>query len=140
MTPVSRFRRQYEQAIKTLIRGLPEATIYVVSIPDVYRLWEILHTDAAATQSWRAFRTCQSLLAESNDEDDRQVVRRRVIEFNQVLEDVCVRYGSCRWVGGEVFRYAFDRADVSPLDYFHPSAEGQSRLAEVTWRHGPLAS
>jgi hypothetical protein len=34
----------------------------------------------------------------------------------------------------------FEPDDVSHLDCFHPSAEGQAKLAEVTWNDGPFAA
>jgi lysophospholipase L1-like esterase len=42
MTPVSEFRAQFERAMNTVTAGSPSALVYVVSIPDVYRLWLIL--------------------------------------------------------------------------------------------------
>ena len=41
-----------------------------------------------------------------------------------------------RFDGGAVSNYAFTRVDISPVDFFHPSTDGQMHIAEVTWAAG----
>jgi lysophospholipase L1-like esterase len=139
MTSVRSFRRDLRRAIATLMNGLPDATVYVVSIPDVHWLWEILSDDPRARETWRTLGTCRVLLGDHNDERDRLRVRARVTDYNEALEEVCSAYERCYYDGGAVFRYRFGPEDVSPLDFFHPSITGQSRLADVSWKHGPWA-
>ena len=38
-----------------------------------------------------------------------------------------------RFDGFAVYRYAFERDEVSRLDFFHPSLAGQRALASLTW-------
>jgi len=140
MTSVRSFRRHFERTIHILVGGLHDPLIYVVSIPDVYRLWEVLRPNAAAREIWQAFGTCRALLGERSSERDRLTVRRRVEEYNEVLQEVCSAHEACHYDGGAVFRYPFEAEDVSPLDFFHPSITGQQRLAEITWEHGPFAT
>ncbi len=140
MTSVRSFRRHFERAIHILVRGLRDPLIYVVSIPDVYRLWEVLNPNAAAREIWQAFGTCGALLNERSSERDRLSVRERVEEYNEVLAEVCAAHEACHYDGGAVFRYPFEPEDVSPLDFFHPSITGQQRLAEITWEHGPFVT
>lgn len=139
MTSVRSFRRDFERAIRTLVGGLPDAVVYVVSIPDVYRLWEVMRDDDRARESWRAFGTCGVLLSERSDDSARLRVRARVQDFNAVLEEVCAAHEGCFYDGGAVFDYRFTAEDVSPVDFFHPSVTGQKHLAEVSWAHSPLA-
>ncbi len=138
MTPVDTFRVKFEDAMAELSAGSPRARIYVVSTPNVYRLWVVLHDDLLARTAWRAFDICQSLLEDprSTDADDvarRRVVRDRNIAFNTVLDEVCARYIHCRFDEGALFNDPFTSDDVSKRDYFHPSSRGQTRLAQVTW-------
>jgi len=49
---------------------------------------------------------------------------------------VCTRFRNCRFDGGAVYREPFTMADISPVDYFHPSLEGQAKLAATTWAAG----
>jgi lysophospholipase L1-like esterase len=138
MTSVSAFRTEFEHAMAMLSAGSPRARLYVVSIPNVYRLWFLLHDNLFARTAWRTLGICQSLLEDprSTDADDvarRRAVRERNIAFNEVLDEVCALYIHCRFDDGAVFNDPFTSDDVSNRDYFHPSIRGQSRLAQVTW-------
>ena len=144
MTPVAEFRAQFTSAMNTVSTGSPTAVVYVVSIPDIYRLWQILHDNPTARLVWRLTGFCKSMLARPGstapeDEARRQRVRQRVIEYNTVLAEVCALYVRCRFDGNAVFNYPFQPRHVSTRDYFHPSLEGQRVLAEVTWNAGPFA-
>jgi lysophospholipase L1-like esterase len=141
MTPVATFRAQFDMALATLVKGLPGASIYVVSIPDVYRLWEVYRTSVTAWIVWSSARICQSLLANpwsysSADVARRARVRQRNIDYNTQLAAGCAAYVTCRFDGNAVFNTAFARSDVSTRDYFHPSIAGQTKLAAVTWAAG----
>jgi lysophospholipase L1-like esterase len=138
MTSVADFRAQFERAMATLSAGSPRARIYVVSIPDVYRLWVILKDNLLARFVWRTFDVCQSLLERPRSTDASDVIRRttvreRNIEFNVQLAEVCALYIHCRFDQSAVFSDPFQPEDVSRRDYFHPSLRGQRRLARVTW-------
>jgi lysophospholipase L1-like esterase len=141
MTSVADFRAQYRTALETLSAGLPDARIYVVSIPDVHRLWSVLRNNFVARLVWDAFDICQSMLARplSTDQADverRERVRQREIAFNQELAAGCAAYIHCRFDGNAVFNTAFAASDVSTRDYFHPSLSGQAKLAAISWSAG----
>ena len=134
MTPVAEFRAQFQAAMETLTSGLPGSHVFVASIPNVRRLWRILHDDPVARLVWRTAQICQSMLAASNTAADRQAVYDREVAFNQALGEVCAAYANCRFDDGAVFGYRFARDQVSTLDYFHPDLDGQAALARITWR------
>jgi lysophospholipase L1-like esterase len=141
MTPVSEFRAQFERAMAQLSAGLPTSRLYVVSIPDVYRLWLLFHDDPTAVVVWRITGFCRSLLTRPTstapeDQARRQRVRERVVDYNEQLAAVCAVYVHCRFDGNAVFEYPFGRKHVSKRDYFHPSLAGQRALAGVTWAAG----
>ncbi len=145
MTPVAEFRAQLKRAMARLSLGLPGARVYVVSIPDIYRLWSLFHTNPTAVFIWRLTGFCKSMLARPTstapeDEARRQRVRQRVIDYNGQLEQVCALYIQCRFDGNAVFAYAFRPEHVSKRDYFHPSLAGQKALADVTWAAGYFAA
>ncbi len=134
MTSVEDFRIQFRQTLQTLDSGLsPKARIFVSSIPDVYQLWLLYQGDSTARWVWDTADICQSLLSPGRTDDERQVVRDRNLAFNQVLAEECALMSRCRFDGHAVFNYRFARADVSRLDYFHPSLSGQAHLADITW-------
>ncbi|MGN6377677.1 MAG: SGNH/GDSL hydrolase family protein [Gaiellales bacterium] len=141
MTPVATYRSQFASAMKALSLGLPDARIYVLSVPDVYQLWVVLHTNPAARSVWSAASICQSLLANPTstaaaDVKRRAAVRARVVHFNTQLKQVCALYVHCRFDGDAVFNNQFTASDVNTLDYFHPSISGQAKLAGVAWSNG----
>jgi hypothetical protein len=128
------FRAQFQQTLTTLETGLPgQSHIFVASIPNVYHLWQLYHDDPIATWVWSTAHICQSLLAASNTDADRQAVRDREASFNSIMAQECGRYANCRFDGNAVFNYAFTGSQVTKLDYFHPSLSRQAALATVTW-------
>jgi lysophospholipase L1-like esterase len=133
MTPTDTFRSEFGQAMAKLAQGLPQARIFVSSIPDIHQLWEVLHTNSVARWVWSTAHICQSMLGATRTAAERQQVVDREQEFNQVLAETCAQYTHCRWDGGEVYEYQFSASQVSILDYFHPSLSGQAALARVTW-------
>jgi lysophospholipase L1-like esterase len=135
MTSVADFRAQFTATMGTLASGMPAGShVFVASIPNVYRLWQVFRGNAAAQLVWFGAQICPSMLSLSNTEADRQAVLARIEAFNGVLADVCGSYAFCRYDGGAVFGYAFTSDQVSKLDYFHPSLSGQSALASITWQ------
>jgi lysophospholipase L1-like esterase len=133
MTSVAVFRARMQATVETLEAGLPDARFFVASIPNVVRLWRLFRDDAAARLAWRTAGTCPAVLSTSSTSEDRRAVLERVRRFNRVLAETCAAYPRCRFDGGAVFRYAFTRNEVSELDRFHPSVDGQAALARITW-------
>jgi lysophospholipase L1-like esterase len=138
MTPTATLAAQLQAALQTLSTGAPNARIYLVSIPNVYHLWEVLHTNLAAVLTWTLGGICQSLLANptSNAPADvarRQQVYQRTVDDNAALANVCAGFIHCRFDGNAAFNLQFVPSDVSTRDYFHPSVSGQARAAAATW-------
>ena len=142
MTPVSTFRSQLDTALATLKAGLPNAAVFVVSIPSVHRLWDIGKNSSSARNAWDGFDICQSMLANPQstaqaDVDRRARVRQRNIDFNTELAAACTAYGAnCKFDGNAVFNYPFVLSQVSSWDYFHPNTSGQAVLASVSYPAG----
>jgi lysophospholipase L1-like esterase len=138
MTKTGTFRKQIDAALARLKKGLPKARVLVVSIPDVYRLWELGHDNERAVRAWNRG-VCQSLLARPTstaeaDDERRRRVGARVDAYNRELEAACDKYGrKCRWDGGSAHRVRFSLDLVNEIDYFHPDVQGQRKLADVTW-------
>jgi lysophospholipase L1-like esterase len=136
MTSVADFQTQFAAAMNVLAAGLPaHAHVFVSSIPDIYRLWQLFHNNPTAELVWSAAGICQSMLSPNNSDADRQAVVERESAFNQVLAQVCSQYAFCRFDNNATFNYQFRTSDVSDLDYFHPSLAGQAALATITRQH-----
>jgi lysophospholipase L1-like esterase len=141
MTSVASFTAQFTTAMNTITDKSPSTRVYVVSIPNVLRLWSTLKDNGTARFVWSLFGVCQSMLAnplstEQADADRRAAVDQRERAFNSALETVCANYRRCLFDGNAVFNYAFTTADISTRDYFHPSLTGQKNLAAGTWAAG----
>jgi lysophospholipase L1-like esterase len=142
MTAITTFRSHIDAALGTLKAGLPNAKVAVISIPDIKQLWSVGHTNFDAVSTWDLFGICQSMLANATstaqaDEDRRNRVRQRVIDFNTQLAQACADYGpNCDFDDNAVFSYPFSLSQVSTWDYFHPNVSGQNALAGVTYAAG----
>jgi lysophospholipase L1-like esterase len=138
MTPVSGFRSDFEDALRTLREALPKAQVFVASVPNLKRLWSEGRNSPLGKQVWQ-LGICPSMLGDADALDAaaterRDTVQQRVEDYNKVLKEVCAKDKRCRYDGGAVYDYRFGTAQLSRWDYFHPSVNGQARLAEIAYR------
>ncbi|MDC2948334.1 SGNH/GDSL hydrolase family protein [Streptomyces heilongjiangensis] len=138
MTPVADFRADFEDAMDTLRDSLPKAQVFVASVPDLKRLWSEGRTNPLGKQVWK-LGICPSMLADPDvlttaATKRRETVQSRVEAYNDVLREVCAEDRHCRYDGDAVFDYRFGQAQLSQWDWFHPSVDGQARLAEIAYR------
>jgi len=136
MTSVASFESSLRSALNTLTRELPSVKISLGSVPNVYWLWSLLHTNRSAVSTWNNFGICQSLLrnptsTSREDEERRLRVQRRNVEFNTVLREVCATYATCEYDADTGYNYRFEAGEVSTRDYFHPSVRGQATIARI---------
>jgi lysophospholipase L1-like esterase len=145
MTPVDTYRQNIAVALGILHDGVPNARVFVASIPDLKRLWFVGHTSWYVRKAWNRLHVCQSMLRSPGstapvDEERRNRVRERTIRYNEVLAELCADYGPlCMFDDDAVFFTDFTRSQVSKWDFFHPNKAGQRLLARVTWQHGFFA-
>ncbi|MFF5566520.1 SGNH/GDSL hydrolase family protein [Streptomyces sp. NPDC012623] len=139
MTPVADFRVSFETALRRLRAEAPRTQVYVSSVPDLKRLWSTGRGNPLGRQIWK-LGLCASMLRDAQDMSERARERRdtvyeRVVAYNEVLRDVCAKDARCRYDGGAVFDYRFTGRQLSQWDWFHPSKDGQGRLAEIAYRN-----
>ncbi|MFD7959310.1 SGNH/GDSL hydrolase family protein [Streptomyces zaomyceticus] len=138
MTPVDDFRTHFETALARLRKGAPKAQVYVASVPSLMHLWSTGRVSPMGLEVWK-LGICGSMLADAENlgaaaERRRAEVQDRVVAYNRVLSEVCAKDERCRYDGGAVFGFRFDGGQLSPWDWFHPSRDGQARLAELAYR------
>ena len=140
MTDPTVLAGQLRTALSTLATNDPNAQIYVASIPNVYRLWQVLHTNLAADLVWSVAGICQSLLANplsgsAADQARRLQVQARTQADNAQIASVCtIEFaGRCHWDNLAVYNYPFAASDITTRDYFHPNVAGQTKLAATEW-------
>jgi lysophospholipase L1-like esterase len=124
-------------SLDTYVAAIPAGRILLTSTPNLHRLWEIFRDNRRATATWQLFGICPAMLSMLNTDDDRQ----RTIAFQQALnsamERACSQHRQCQWDDYVVYNDAFEARHVSDIDFFHPSAAGQQRLAQITWHTTP---
>lgn len=138
MTPVADFTRNLTDAFDILDERTG-ATVFVASIPDLVRLWEIGHDSIDVRNTWNLGDICPAVLerpdsTEPADRERRERVAQRIDDYNEQLAVVCQRYaGTCRYDGGAVHDFPFTMKHISAWDFFHPNRYGQAELASITW-------
>lgn len=139
--------------LENLRNGLPDgATIYILGLVDIYKLYQLGEDLTSlgfidcrliwATTLFNIY-PCSTMLSPTNSEADRQFTRSRNIAFNEILERLANEYNAndpnhYYAYTNEPFDYSFQPSEVSGFDCFHPSAEGQRALSDVTWDAGPF--
>jgi len=151
----AQFEANVRAGLDAMKAGLPAgATVYVVGIVDVYRLWAlgsqlsslgILDCRAIWAASLLSWYPCATMLSPLNSEADRQYTRSRIIGFNAILQRLANEYEAADArhyyaYTDAAFQYAFSPSQVSGFDCFHPSASGQAELSRVTWAAGPFGA
>src|SRR5215203_5799676 len=71
MTSAETFRTQFSQAMATLMAQDRDPYVFVSSIPNLYQLWEVLHTNSLARRVWATANICQSMLGATRTEAER---------------------------------------------------------------------
>jgi lysophospholipase L1-like esterase len=138
MTSVESFRADFEDALSTVRQSLPKTQVYVASVPNLKRLWSEGRTNPLGKQVWK-LGICPSMLGDADALDSaatlrRDTVQKRVEAYNKVLKEVCAKDRRCRFDDGAVYDYRFGTDQLSKWDWFHPSVNGQARLAEIAYR------
>jgi lysophospholipase L1-like esterase len=138
MTSVETFRTQFQAGVNMIKSKNPNAVIYVVSIPNIYQLWNLLKNNSSARFYWSLGKICQSMLANPLSTTKTDVARRAAVsyrnqEFNWELRAVCAATPQCYYDNDLIYNTAFTKSDISTRDYFHPSLAGQTKLALNAW-------
>ncbi len=129
----------------------PGSTVYVSSVPDIKQLYDVgqfeqglfgIDCPAIWLTTLIGF-PCGSMLNPLNAEGTRLYLQAINYQYNLALEFVVnffdpasqELYWDFTW---SVWNYQFQGADISSIDCFHPSTQGQRALAEGTWADGPF--
>ena len=138
MTAPAAFRASVDEALGVLTRDAPGADVLVVLLPDLLRLWSGARQDPAAVAAWDAEHVCSSLLKNPGSDAPEDAARRdrvaqRVAELNAELVAACAAQPRCFDDGGSLSGWAPGEGDLSDVDHFHPSAQGQAEFADLVW-------
>lgn len=138
VTPPADFSADYASLLRRVSEGLPDATILALSVPDLQQLWSVERDNPRATELWDQSPSCRSLLANAASDAEADVARRAAVDaavdaYNSAIAESCAQVAQCVSDGGALHGVAFSDAEISDIDYFHASAAGQAKIAEVAW-------
>ncbi len=139
MTPTTVYADRVVPALDRLSSGLPSATLLVSSVPDVTALLPAAKDDSTARFIWSRLGGCATVLDDPRStsidaELRRQAVRSRIAEYGTALRLACAQHPRCVYDGGALQEYRPELAQLSALDYFHPSVAGLTEVAALQWR------
>jgi lysophospholipase L1-like esterase len=142
-TSQASYQSAFQESINTLKSGLPNARIYVASVPNLMHLWELFHNNRTATSSWEFTKECPGIMTEPTSEGTAAKARRAATlaaeeGYNATIKSICAATANCQYDNGALFAATFVASEVSTHDYFHPSLSGQTSLAALAW--GQLGS
>jgi lysophospholipase L1-like esterase len=137
-TSQASFSSSFQAAITTLSSGLPNARIYVASVPNLMHLWELFHTNPTATRSWEFTKECPGIMTEPTSEGTAAKNRRAATlaaeeGYDATIKSICAATHNCQYDNGALFAAKFVASEVSTNDFFHPSVSGQASLALLAW-------
>lgn len=138
MTATGTFRTAFVASLEQLKRKLPKTQIYVSSVPNLERLWEVGKDNPLSKQIWK-LGICESMLSDPDAQttaanNRRSRVSERVVEYNAVLKEECAKHALCLYDNGAAYDFGFTESHLSKWDFFHPSKKGQRTLAELAFR------
>jgi lysophospholipase L1-like esterase len=138
MTPAATFGDTVGGQLQRLATALPDATILVASVPDVTDLLPVAAPISTARFLWSTVGGCGTVLdaplaTDPAAEQRRAAVRQRIDDYDRTLESACAAIRTCVYDGGALHDYQPTVAQLSPLDYFHPSVAGLREIAALEW-------
>jgi lysophospholipase L1-like esterase len=138
MTAVDVFADKFATLLGTLSSELPDARLLVLSLPSFQSFWDLARVQPLAPAYWERHGFCASGLGGAASDDPaavaaREAVTQRVDAFNSIIAAVCATTPNCIGDDGALNAYRFSEAELSSIDYGHPSIAGHAAIADIAW-------
>jgi lysophospholipase L1-like esterase len=140
-TDLASYRAQLDTSMSILADSLPTGSrILMLSVPDFRHLREITQADSTARATLAKFensRRCAPFLGDDSPATLSEA--GHILDgYNASLKSACdliERSGrlACTYSEARLSARDFLIADLSTVDYFHPSLTGQAKLADAAW-------
>jgi len=122
------------QSLDALIAANSNVKILIGAVPNINYLYSLLYQDQECQENWRSLNICERLLLSTKFEREKGVVRWAA--YNEMQRIVSALYTKNVKFVADIRGEIFELKDISRVDCFHPSTEGQRKIAEVTWQEG----
>ena len=94
------------------------------------RLRNLMGGNTYCRYVWNKFDVCPKLF-----QDDIKAFNNYVKSANNIIKGLADEYGdNVKFV--PIYGYKFSAKDISSIDCFHPSINGQRKIAKITWDMG----
>jgi len=135
-TPLTVFAREFKSGLAHLMRALPRAHVFVLSIENVAHQWRAINADPAGRRALKTGSTLDCSLGGDATRNQLTGVAAKIAGYNDTLRMVCRATPRCRYDNGAVYRMRFAAADFDPIELQELSPTGQYALSAVAWHAG----
>ncbi|WP_341502384.1 SGNH/GDSL hydrolase family protein [Gallaecimonas sp. GXIMD4217] len=159
LIPVDEFKNRYYRGLSAIANKINDGgTVAVAAIPDIHGFYQVgLQATALGIVScpslWNniIYPICEAMTDNDLSEAERAYVADMNYRYNQAIGEVVDQVKAEMAANGKTVFIDYTRvleeridemrvADLSTLDCFHPSADGQAKIAQYTWNDGPFAA
>jgi lysophospholipase L1-like esterase len=130
-------KKTLEESFEVLKKANPNVKLLIAAVPNLLYLNELLKTDSQCLSRWKTFKICETFMGNKIEEQKKGI--ERWLAYNRMLNQFADDHPENIKFSGLAGDRIFLAKDVSRIDCFHPSLEGQKTLAETTWREGWFA-
>lgn len=132
------FEANVKRALDIIKASNPDARVLLASAPSMMALYQVGRDNFTIRLRWSIIGICPVMLANPTDTSAaanarRAAVEARVDEYNRRLAKLAAERANVFYDNGAVHNTAFTASDLSLLDGFHPSLNGQNKIAKATW-------
>jgi len=131
-------KKTLQDSLDRLKSANPQVKLLIAAVPNLLYLNELLKSDAKCVSRWKAFNICESFMGGNPEEQNKGV--ERWTAYNRMLGQFADDHPENVKFSGKSGDRIFLSKDLSRIDCFHPSIEGQKTLSEVTWSEGWFTS
>jgi len=120
--------------LHTLVSANSKVQIVLAAIPRLSEVYESKKSSRDCLLTWSVMPLCRAFLSPDLSAAQRAVNQVKVDAVNQGLKELADHFGPTVHFVDEVGEKQVRPEDVSDVDCFHPSAQGQQRLANATFK------
>ena len=119
--------------VEDMVARNPKIVINLLPLPNLYNVERLGHDRIGCQAVWNFIPLCDKLLGSSRTEAERRAVQDLVERANDQYEILAQQHANLKFHRA-LTSEDFTRDDISTIDCFHPSLQGQQRIAEESFK------